>query len=142
MNVKFEVTGLKELQVAFGHLRDEFTTAVAEGLNAGSHVLADGCAQRAPVDPQHRIVRRGKSYPKPLHASFRWHLQKQGREQWSEVGPGAAFWGRFQERGTRYQPARHFMKDTVEQDGPRAVEAFTQVIKVQFDGLVRRARVA
>jgi len=142
MRVDVKVDGLQELADAIQALPAAMQqTVVRAGLTAAGRVFVNGMARRAPKDPNHRVVRRGKSYPVPLSQSMTQKLTVSKGVARVRVGPSnQAFWGRFQEFGTRFQPAQPFMEPTLRDDDKAAVAAFTLAARAQFDAAVQSAK--
>jgi HK97 gp10 family phage protein len=138
--ITIEIKGLRELDQAIRALPEEMQTQVVRaGLQAAGQVLVDGMAQRAPKDPKHRVVRRGSAFPFPLFQSIGMKVSLAKNQARVVVGPlSRAFWGRFQELGTRYQIPQPFMKPTLEADGERAVTAFAVKAREKLDQVVRK----
>ena len=109
IETRVEFKGLEAIDAALRALPVELQlTVLRQGIKRGADVFRRGMEQRAPRSVKHRVVRRGKAYPKRLADSIitRRMVSKDG-DPGMTVGPSAgAFWGRFVERGTRFQPAR------------------------------------
>jgi HK97 gp10 family phage protein len=142
MMVDVKVTGLQELADAMQRLPTAMQqTVVRAGLTAAGQVFVNGMARRAPKDPNHRVVRRGQAYPVPLSQSMTQRLTVSKGVAKVRVGPSSkAFWGRFQEFGTRFQPAQPFMAPTLKDDDQRAVAAFVVAARAQMDTAISTAR--
>jgi len=140
IEVAVEFKGLKELDEAISKLPDEFQDKVVRaGLRSGGQVFVDGMGRRAPKDPEHRVIRRGKPYPVPLWQSIGMRVSVSKTRAVANVGPMVrAFWGRFQEKGTRYQSPQPFMAPTLEGDGQIAIAAFVAEAQRKLSDVVRK----
>lgn len=139
ITVDVEIKGLAELDAAIRQLPDAMQDKVVRaGLTASGKVFVDGMQRRAPKDPAHRVVRKGQAYPLPLSQSITMRVSLAKDVARVQVGPSKhAFWGRFQELGTRYQAPQAFMVPTLEADGQIAVAAFATVAHDKLDDVVR-----
>jgi HK97 gp10 family phage protein len=140
IEVDIEIKGLRELDQAIRALPDAMQTQVVRaGLQAAGQVLVDGMAQRAPKDPKHRVMRRGSAFPFPLFQSIGMRVSFAKNQARALVGPlSRAFWGRFQELGTRYQVPQPFMTPTLKADGERAIAAFAATAREKLDQAARK----
>jgi HK97 gp10 family phage protein len=139
-----QIKGLHELDAAIRALPDAMQqTVVRAGLTAGGKVFVDGMERRAPKDPEHRVIRQGKAYPVPLSESIVMRVSFAKDQARVKVGPSKqAFWGRFQELGTRVQTPQPFMVPTLEGDGQIAVAAFAVAARDKLDEAVTSAKTA
>ena len=119
--------GFDELDAALAKLPDMLQVELLGlAVAAGAEVLRDGAERRAP-----RLtgdLAEGMTYQLTAH--------RDGVT--ASIGPDKdSFYGLFQEFGTSHQPARPFLRPTVDEDGARAVSAIAQKLK---EGLERKAR--
>jgi HK97 gp10 family phage protein len=140
IEVSIEIKGLRELDAALRALPEELQPQVVRpALTAAGQVWVDGMARRAPKAAQHRIMRRGSAFPYPLFTSIGMRVSLAKHQARLSVGPlQRAFWGRFQELGTRYQLPQPFMKPTLEGDGEKAIAAFAATAREKLDQVVRK----
>jgi HK97 gp10 family phage protein len=143
IETRVEFKGLDQIDEALKLLPMQVQRQVLRrGLVLAARVLQDGMMRRAPQAAEHRIIRRGKHYPRKLaHAiGYRIRFRKDG-DPTAEVGPlTSAYWGMFVELGTRHQAARPFIRPTLDQDGQIAVAAFVAGAREALDAVVRRMR--
>jgi HK97 gp10 family phage protein len=134
--------GLKELEQALDQLPIELKDkAVRKGLRWGADVLKDGMTRRAPRAAVHRVIRRGRAYPIRLADSIVARVRRVKGENVAEVGPGkGAFWGRFQEHGTRFMAPQRFMTPTLTEDSQIAIAAFVAGARQELETITRRLR--
>lgn len=140
--VKFEVKGLSDIEAALKELPFELRKSVIRrGLRAAADLMVQAVAQLAPRAPVHKVVRSGKEYPLPLASSIQSRVRAARTGDLSaQIGPGKAFWGMFQELGTRYQHPQPFMRPAMERNAQAAVAAFATGAKSELDAAVRRVR--
>ena len=139
--IAIEVTGLAELDEALRRLPDAIQTQVVrDSLKAAGQVLQKGMETLAPRAEMHRVMRRGKPYPIPLARSIGMRVSVARSQARAQVGPmQRAFWGRFQETGTRTMSAQPFMRPALEAFGGYALEGFVTVAKAKLADAVRTA---
>jgi len=144
IEVTVEIKGLKELDEAIRKLPDAMQTKVVRaGLQAGGKVFVDGMQRRAPHAAVHRVIRKGQAYPVPLNQSIVMRVSLAKDQARVRVGPSKqAFWGRFQELGTRYQTPQAFMLPTLEADGQIAVAVFATAARDKLDEAVESVKTA
>jgi HK97 gp10 family phage protein len=140
LKFRVEFKGMKELGDALKELEPKTRNeAVRAGLKLAGEALAKGMAERAPRAAEHRVIRRKRAYPVPLAESILSRVRITQDEAFVRVGPSkGAFWGKFQEQGTRFMPAQPFMQVTAEGDFQIAVAAFMIGARERFDRIVRR----
>jgi HK97 gp10 family phage protein len=143
IETRVEFKGLSDIDAALKELPIQTQKVVLRrGLTLAARVYQDGMMRRVVQAREHRIVRYGKDYPRKIaHAiGYRVRFKKDG-DPIAEIGPlKSAFWAMFVELGTRFQPARPFMRPTFEQDGQIAVAAFAAGAKEALESVVRRMR--
>lgn len=115
MNFQYRIDGAAELDKVLRQLpiqvaKKELTGAV----NAGADIVKKNLQSRAPFrfNPPGPIKRaKGATNPGELRRSIRRRVQKNGEASVTvAVGIGRAFWGMFQEFGTRFMPARPWFR--------------------------------
>jgi HK97 gp10 family phage protein len=140
MKMTVEFKGMKELNEALKGLEPEVRKEpLRAGLRMAGEVLAKGMAERAPRAAEHRVIRRKRAYPVPLAESIIFRTRVTHDEAFVQVGPSkGAFWGRFQEMGTKFMTPQPFMSPTAEQDFQIAVAAFVIGTREKLETVVRR----
>jgi HK97 gp10 family phage protein len=140
IEVDVEIKGLRELDAALRALPEAMQGQVVRpALTSAGKVWVDGMARRAPKAAQHRVIRRGSAFPFPLFTSIGMRVSLAKDQARLFVGPlSRAFWGRFQELGTRFHPPQPFMKPTLEGDGQAAIAAFVATAREKLDQVVRK----
>lgn len=138
--VKFDFKGLNELDASLTELPDKIQDQVVRaGLTAAAKVFQDGMKLRAPKAAHHRVMRRGSAFPVPLSESIGTRVRVGKQTAVAEVGPMTrAFWGRFQELGTRYQSPQPFMVPTLDSDAQIATAAFLAVGRQKLSQVVQQ----
>jgi HK97 gp10 family phage protein len=136
-----EFKGLDQIEAAFKVMPVEFQRRVLRlALRETVRFFQEGMMRRAPRAAEHRMPRRGKDYPRPLWQTigYRVRVHRDG-DPIAEIGP-LAFWGRFQETGTKFHAAQPFMRPTLEQDGQIGVSVFANAARRGLETIVRRLR--
>ena len=130
-NLRIEVKGLAELKQNLSDFEPKLRNDVYRAaLKASGIVLAEGMAAQAPRAQQHQVKRGGKPYPYPLYQSIGNAVYVSSNDARVDVGPMyRAFWGKFQELGTRYQTARHFMTESFQNYAPAALQALEETMR-------------
>jgi HK97 gp10 family phage protein len=144
IEVTVEIKGLAELDAAIRALPDAMQDKVVRaGLTAAGKVFVDGMERRAPKDPHHRVLRKGQAYALPLSQSIVTRVSLAKDQATVKVGPSKqAFWGRFQELGTKYQTPQPFMTPTLQADGQIAVAAFATIARDKLEDVAAAVRSA
>ena len=141
IETRVEFKGLEAIEAALRALPVEMQlTVLRQGIKRGADVFRRGMEQRAPRSAKHRVIRRGKAYPKRLAEAIitRRQVSKEG-DPGMTVGPSdAAFWGGWVERGTRFMRAQPYMRPTFQADGQIAVAAFAAGVKDALEALLRK----
>src|SRR5262245_16626103 len=111
-----EITGLDELLAAFTALPEAVRVNVLQDVClAGAQVIQAGASARAP-----RLTGA-------LAADIRIDMELIAEGFVAKIGPSKrSFYGLFQEKGTKHQPAYPFLKPALDDDGPRAHQAMVQ----------------
>jgi HK97 gp10 family phage protein len=128
MKVTVSVRGLRELDEALRLLPDDLqAVAIRPGVRQAGKVLAAGMEARAPRSPVPEPPTLAEEIVVSTSVSTRRDIAV------AHVGPSReAFYGGFQEFGTRFQDAQPFMRPTLEADGQLAINALIEGVK---DGL-------
>lgn len=132
--IDVQLLGLKEIDAALRALPDAMQAApVRAGLKAGAAVLADGMGMRAPRDPHVE----GVTLAEEIVTKTRVSTKKDTAI--TDIGPSKrAFYGGFQELGTRHHAAQPFMRPTLEHDAPAAIAAMAEPMKAGIHRAAKR----
>lgn len=123
MSWALKTTGLPETLAALQALPAEVTGPLMKRAMSGppATILVDGAARRAP----HRTGE--------LEAAIVFEITQEGPRTTCRVGPGPkgktkGWYGKFSEYGTKHEPARPWLRPTLDEDGAAAVTALSQEV--------------
>lgn len=121
-----KIHGLAELDRALQQLPKDVAKKELRGaLMAGALIVERGAEERAPVRAEPGYIQRsfgptGRGF---LKRSVRRGVQKRSQASMTvAVGIGRAFWGMFQEFGTRFMPARPWLRPAWDATKERAAK--------------------
>jgi HK97 gp10 family phage protein len=126
--IAMQVKGLDDVLAALADLRDRDAARVAKAaVNGGVTVLVAGAYRRCPV-------RTGK-----LRQSIRRQVDATEDGVTGQLIADAGYAG-FVEEGTRFMKGRHFLRDTLEQDGEKAIAAVRRAVREGLAAINKRGR--
>jgi len=128
MQLKLEITGNEELQTKLGQLsRAVRTEALLKGALAAADVVQDAAYERAPK-------RTGKA-ARSITSEVTVH---EAEKATVAVGPGKEGWYlRFHELGTRYMPARPWLRPALDESESEAKRVARKAMREVIEGAVR-----